>query len=71
MKVCPRCRGSNYSSTYVGHVGRDENDVGCECGWTGKGHELVETNQIKWTCCGGIDLYMNESCSVCGESYDD
>ena len=24
-----------------------------------------------WTCCGGIELDVDEKCSICGEMYDD
>ena len=39
-KRCPRCGDTKYSSTYIGYIGRDENDVRCDCGWLGKAYEL-------------------------------
>jgi len=50
---CPNCGNDKYSSTYVGYIVnpsdlesfKDENDVGCKCGWTGITHDLVSRNE--------------------------
>jgi hypothetical protein len=41
MKACPKCGGSEHRSTYVGYVGKDENEVICAaCGWKGKAYMM-------------------------------
>jgi len=49
-KVCPKCRTKDYWTTLVGYMMteddietfRDENSIGCACGWTGITHDLIE-----------------------------
>lgn len=42
-KVCPKCNQANYSTTYVGYIGKDKNHVVCKnCGWDGFAYELKD-----------------------------
>lgn len=50
--ACPTCGGTKLRSTYVGFFDaarpeayRDENTVGCRCGWRGVWHDLVSASE--------------------------
>jgi len=51
--ACPKCGNDKLSSTYVGYVlniahpekYKDENRVGCKCGWKGITHDMVPKNE--------------------------